>query len=62
MAMTTDLQGNLLIAFWAGWCIRHVSPAGDEIDTLELPVQRPTSCAFGGERLDVLLVTSARPV
>ena len=57
--MTTDRQGNLWIAFWDGWCIRQVSPAGDVLQTIALPVQRPTSCAFGGERLNTLFVTSA---
>ena len=58
--MTTDRRGNLLIAFWDGWCIRQVSPTGKVIRAIELPVQRPTSCAFGGERHDILFVTSAR--
>ena len=58
--MTADRHGNLFIAFWDGWCIRQVSPAGEVIRAIELPVQRPTSCTFGGERHDILFVTSAR--
>ena len=58
--MTTDAEGNLLIAFWDGWCIRKVSPSGEVIQAIVLPVQRPTSCAFGGEQHDILFVTSAR--
>ncbi|HXG99553.1 MAG TPA: SMP-30/gluconolactonase/LRE family protein [Sphingomicrobium sp.] len=58
--MTVDGEGCLWIAFWDGWCLRRFSPAGERLATLRLPVQRPTSCAFGGEALDHLYVTSAR--
>lgn len=58
--MTTDADGCLWIAFWDGWCVRRVSQAGQVVETIELPVQRPTSCAFGGADLDRLFVTSAR--
>ncbi|QPQ54350.1 SMP-30/gluconolactonase/LRE family protein [Allosphingosinicella flava] len=58
--MTVDAQGCLWIAFWDGWCVRRLSPGGDVMATIALPVQRPTSCAFGGEGLDRLFVTSAR--
>jgi sugar lactone lactonase YvrE len=58
--MTTDRQGNMWIAFWDGWCIRQVSPEGEVIQAVALPVQRPTSCAYGGEGLETLFVTSAR--
>ncbi len=58
--MTTDRQVNLWIAFWDGWCIRQVSPEGEVIQAIALPVQRPTSCAYGGEELETLFVTSAR--
>lgn len=57
--MTTDCEGCLWVAFWDGWCLRRLSPAGECLQTLKVPVQRPTSCAFGGPRLDRLYVTSA---
>ena len=58
--MTVDAEGCLWIAFWDGWCLRRFSPDGDLLRTIEVPVQRPTSCAFGGEGLRTLFVTSAR--
>ena len=58
--MTTDAEGCLWVAFWDGWCLRRLSPAGEVLERLELPVQRPTSCAFGGAGLATLFVTSAR--
>ena len=58
--MTVDSEGCLWIAFWDGWCIRRYSPAGDWLETIKMPVQRPTSCAFGGPDFDRLYVTSAR--
>lgn len=57
--MTVDAAGNLWIAFWDGWCVRCFSPEGAPIDRIELPVARPTSCAFGGPALDQLFITSA---
>ena len=58
--MTVDAEGCLWIAFWDGWCLRRLSPGGERLSELALPVQRPTSCAFGGPDLDRLFVTSAR--
>jgi sugar lactone lactonase YvrE len=58
--MTVDSEGCLWIAFWDGWCVRRYSPAGDWLETIKMPVQRPTSCAFGGPDFDRLYVTSAR--
>lgn len=57
--MTVDCQGCLWVAFWDGWCLRRLSQSGQVLRKVELPVQRPTSCAFGGARLDRLYVTSA---
>jgi D-xylonolactonase len=58
--MTTDAEGCLWIAFWDGACVRRFAPDGALLERIDLPVQRPTSCAFGGEALDQLFVTSAR--
>ncbi len=58
--MTVDSEGCLWVAFWDGWCLRRLSPEGKVISRLEVPVQRPTSCAFAGPDLDHLFITSAR--
>jgi xylono-1,5-lactonase len=58
--MTVDAEGCLWIAFWDGWCLRRLSPAGERLSELRVPVQRPTSCIFGGSDLDQLYITSAR--
>jgi sugar lactone lactonase YvrE len=57
--MTVDAEGGLWIAFWDGWCVRRYSPDAQWIETVRMPVQRPTSCAFGGRDLDRLYITSA---
>jgi xylono-1,5-lactonase len=57
--MTVDAEDCLWIAFWDGWCIRRFSPAGNCIAKIDLPVQKPTSCTFGGPGLGDLFVTSA---
>jgi len=57
--MTVDSEGCLWIAFWDGWCVRRYSPAGEWLETIKMPVARPTSCAFGGLDLDQLYITSA---
>jgi len=57
--LTVDSEGCLWIAFWDGWCLRRYSPQGEWLETVKVPVARPTSCAFGGRDLDRLYVTSA---
>lgn len=57
--MTVDAEDCLWVAFWDGGCVRRFSPDGQMLTQISLPVRRPTSCAFGGERLDRLFITSA---
>lgn len=57
--LTIDQQGNLWSALWNGWRVACFNPSGEEIFSLQLPIQRPTSVTFGGLTLTDLYVTSA---
>jgi len=54
-----DEDGYLWNARWDGGCVIRISPDGELDRVVELPVQRPTSCAFGGSGMKTLFVTSA---
>ena len=41
--------------------VHRISPAGDLLASLQVPVAKPSMCAFGGPQLDTLLVTSICP-
>lgn len=58
--ITVDSECCIWIALWGGWCIRRFSTSGECLQTIRLPVEQPSSCAFGGPDLDRLFVTSAR--
>ena len=57
--LAVDEDGHVWTVVWDGWSIRRYTPSGRLVKTVPIPVQRPTSCAFGGARLDILYVTSA---
>lgn len=57
--LTIDAEGCLWLALWGGSAVRRYSPDGSLIGEVELPVQRITSCAFGGPDLDRLFITTA---
>jgi sugar lactone lactonase YvrE len=56
---TVDREGFVWCAHYDGWRIVRFSPDGRIDRTLELPVQRPTSCQFGGPALRTLYITTA---
>jgi len=55
-----DAEGCLWNAQWGGWRIVRYRPDGAIDRIIPMPVEQPTSCAFGGEDLATLYVTSAR--
>ncbi len=58
--MTVDAQGYVWSAQFDRWCIHRYAPDGSLDRSIRMPVQRPTSCMFGGPDLATLYVTSAR--
>lgn len=55
-----DEEGCYWIARYAGWRVVRHAPDGRELFTLEVPVENPTMCAFAGDDLSALVITSAR--
>lgn len=58
--LTVDEDGAIWVAVWGGALVNRYAPDGSLLARLPLPVERPTSCAFGGPDRSVLFVTSAR--
>lgn len=55
-----DSEGAYWCAMFEGGRILRLSPAGEVLKVLELPVRCPTMVAFGGPDLRTLYITSAR--
>ena len=54
-----DADGCLWNAEYGGWRLVRYTPAGKIDRVIEMPVQNPTCCCFGGKDLDILYVSSA---
>jgi sugar lactone lactonase YvrE len=54
-----DADGNVWLAMWGGAVVNKYSSKGVLLDVLNLQALQPTSCAFGGENGDELLITTA---
>ena len=57
---SVDAEGCYWSALFDGGRVVRLSPAGEIVDTVDLPVSRPTMIAFGGEDLRTAYVTTAR--
>ncbi len=58
--MCIDVEGMLWVAVCGGHGVYRWDPGtGELLGKIELPVSLPTSCAFGGQDLEVLYITTA---
>lgn len=57
--LAIDAEGCIWSAMWNGWCVIRFDPNGQEMFRIPLPVPLVTSCAFGGDDLTDLYITTA---
>ncbi|MCH2195764.1 SMP-30/gluconolactonase/LRE family protein [Kordia sp.] len=58
--MAIDENDMLWVGLWNGNCIANYNPqTGKLIQKIKVPAHNVTSCAFGGEDLDILYITTA---
>jgi sugar lactone lactonase YvrE len=56
---TVDVEGNYWCAMFEGQRVLKISPAGEVLESIELPVRCPTMPCFGGDDMRTLYVTCA---
>jgi sugar lactone lactonase YvrE len=58
--MAIDEEDMLWVGLWNGNAVGRFDPkSGELISRIEVPAHNVTSCAFGGENLDILYITTA---
>jgi sugar lactone lactonase YvrE len=58
--MTIDGEGMLWVAHWGGWGVNRWDPGtGRRLDSVKVSTECVTSCAFGGDDLKTLFITTA---
>lgn len=55
-----DAEGGVWNAEWEGARVVRIAPDGTIDTVIEVPVSKPTCCAFGGPDLDTLFITTSR--
>ena len=55
-----DAEGNLYVAMFIGGRVEKLSPKGELLAVIEVPVPNITCCTFAGDDLRTLYITTAR--
>jgi sugar lactone lactonase YvrE len=59
--MTSDTEGYLWVAHWAGGCVSKRCPStGKQITSISTQAYQTSACCFGGSELRDLYITSAK--
>lgn len=56
--LSVDRDGCVWSVLFGGAAVVRFDPAGREIERVRVPASHPTSCAFGGDDLKTLFITS----
>ena len=58
--MTIDEEDMLWVGMWNGNAVARYNPkTGALMSKIEVPAHNVTACAFGGENLDILYITTS---
>jgi sugar lactone lactonase YvrE len=57
--LCVDAEGGVWVALWGGSRVLGIGPEGEIHTQIDVPASQVTSCAFGGDRLRTLFITSA---
>lgn len=57
--MTIDVEEHLWVALWGGSAVHRYAPDGELVTVVEVGARNVTSCAFGGDDLSTLWITTA---
>lgn len=58
--LTVDAEGGVWTALYDGAAVHRYSPDGDLDAVITLPTRKVTACAFGGDDLGTLFITTTR--
>ncbi len=58
--LALDIEDNLWVCQFNGGCLLQYDRNGVLLQTLPVPVPRPTSCCFGGPEMRTLFITTAK--
>jgi len=57
--ITIDVDSHLWVAMWGAGCVLRISPQGEIVARIDLPVPHVSCPTFAGEDLDLLIITTA---
>lgn len=55
---SVDVEGYYWAALYEGGRVVRISPTGEIVEEIQVPAKCPTMCAFGGEDLKTLFITT----